>query len=157
MLTFIGYAWFRMLCATAVRLRTRTVVCVPFFRIFPRTWSCLLSIVGHYCRVLVHVHPASHAYLKGNFLSAERGSDPWYDESTPLLRAPLVRTAYSVSKRHFFSAACLFDASTCSCGTRYDISASQQMNYLLPPPFLFCYVNTCSAAVLLYVPWRHVV
>ena len=144
MLTFIGYAWFRMLCATAVRLRTRTVVCVPFFRIFPRTWSCLLSIVGHYCRVLVHVHPASHAYLKGNFLSAERGSDPWYDESTPLLRAPLVRTAYSVSKRHFFSAACLIRVHVARC-----ICIKPQINDLLAPPcVMYKHVLCCCTTIL---------
>ena len=85
MLAFIGYAWSRILCATAA-IRLRTVVCVPgpvSFRTSATT------------AVLVHVHPAANAYPKGNFLSDGRGSDPWYHELIPLPRVPLVRVPAS--------------------------------------------------------------
>ena len=42
-LAFIRYAWCRMLCSTAVRVRAY----VFFFSIFARTWSCQLLIVAH--------------------------------------------------------------------------------------------------------------
>ena len=79
--------------------------------------------------VLVRVHPAGNPYPKGNFLSAERSSNPWYHACTPLPRVPLVH----VSQRRFFLSR-PFDTSTCSCDTWYDISASQQINYLVAPP-----------------------
>ena len=128
MLAFIGYGWSRILCPTGIRLRT--LACVPFFRLF----CSYLALSASDRRP---TPPYSHTYTqqqnpypKGNFLSAERGSNPWYHAWTPLPRVPLVY----VSQRKFFSAACLFDTSTCSCDTRYDISASQQINYLLAPP-----------------------
>ena len=61
-----GYALSRMLCTTAVRLRT--VVSVSVFRFFVRTWSCLLLIVGHHCCTRTPSTKSKH-----NFLSAERG------------------------------------------------------------------------------------
>ena len=105
MLSFIGYAWSRMLCATAVRLRT--VVCVPFFFFFFLVPGPVCFVSSATTAVLLHVHPAANAHPKGYFLSAERCSDPWYHEWIPLPRVPLVRSAYSVSRRHIFSAACL--------------------------------------------------
>ena len=49
----------------------------------------------------------------------------------------------------------LIDTSTCSCDTRCDISASQLINHLFAQPVsVLCYVNTCFAAVLLYVLCR---
>ena len=48
--------------------------------------------------VLAHVHSAANPYPKGNFLSAERGSNPWYHAWIPLPRVPLVY----VSQRLFF-------------------------------------------------------
>ena len=111
MLAFIGCAWSRMLCATAARLRT--VVCVPFFPFF-FSYLVMSAFDRHPLRVLPHsytyVHPASNAYPMGYFLSAERDSDLWYHESIHLPRMPLERTAYSVSRRLFFSAACFIRA-----------------------------------------------
>ena len=65
--------------------------------------------------VLVHVHPAASAYPKDYFLSAERSSDPWYHECIPFPVVPLLRAAYSVSRRHLFLAACLIRAHVTSC------------------------------------------
>ena len=127
MLAFIGYAWSRMLCATAVRLRT--VVCVPFFRFF---FSYLVLPACHRRPLL----PYSYTYTQQRMLTARvisspssvvltdgitNGSlspecflyvqrtayDPWYHEWIPLPRVLLVRTAYIVSRPHLFSAACL--------------------------------------------------
>ena len=134
-----------MLCTTAVRLRT--VVCVSLFRFF---WSYLVLSAFDRRPPLLYTY-TQHQILTPSVISSclprlypgsKRGSPSpeclWY-------------TYLNIT---FFSAACLFGTITCSCDTRYDISAQQQTRYLLAPPRVLWYLNTSSAAVLLYVQGR---
>ena len=92
-LAFIRYAWSRMLCATAVRLRA--VVCVTFFWFF-FSYLVLSAWSSGTTAVVVRVHPSANANPKGNLLSADRGFDPWYHEWIPLPRVPLARISASL-------------------------------------------------------------
>ena len=129
-LAFIGYGWSRILCATVIRLRT--VVCVPFFRLF-----CLYLVLSSSDRrpTLPYSHTCTQQQIP----------TPRVISSLPSVVLPHGITHGSPSPEClwytylsviFFSAACLFDTSTCSCYTRYDIPASQQIKYLLAPPFV---------------------
>ena len=132
MLAFIGYGWSRTLCTTAV-IQLRTVVCVPFFRLL-----CSYLVLSSSDRR--PTLPYSHTY------SQKKIPTPRAISSLPsmVLTHGITQGSpspecvwYTYLSVVFFSAACLFHTSTCSCDTWYDISASQQINYLVAPPCLF--------------------
>ena len=140
---FIGYAWCRMLCATAVRLRT--VVCVPLFYFI---FSYLVLSASDRRPLL----PYSYTYTQKQELT------PRVISSLPSVVPTLGITHGSlspecllyVSQRNFFSAACLFD--TCSCDTMYLHHTANELLVICSPhpvSILCLCINTCSAAVLL--------
>ena len=101
----VGYALSRMLCTTAVGLRT--VVCVSFFRLF---YSYLVVSASDRRPPLLYTYTQHQILTLAKISSLSNEALPRQQAWIPLPRVPLVRISAS-------STACSFY--TCSCDTIY--------------------------------------